>query len=126
MRRLKKVLSTHGEIDTDNARHPRLLHGDAVELISQLHGALVVGDENKLCGARHRTDEIIIAINIGVIEGRVNFVQQTKRWPKCLIWRRVANVRHQRRWATEHNCHADRRPWTAQLRLKPQYGCASV
>ena len=58
--------------------YTRLLHGDAVEVIDHFHGALVVGDHNKLRQRRNAAYHFTEAAHIGFVEWRVHLIEQTE------------------------------------------------
>src|SRR6185369_13882487 len=88
----------HGlvHVHTDQARHARLVHGHAHQLLCQLHGGLVVGDEDELHAAGHLAHDIAEAAHIVLVQRRVHFVQQTER--------RGVQVED-----GEHQCHGGQR-----------------
>src|SRR2546423_14251304 len=45
----------------------RLFHGDAVERVGHLHGALVVGDDDELRRAAHLTHHLVVAAHVGFV-----------------------------------------------------------
>ena len=63
----------------NDLRHPRLLHGHAVEQIGALHGAAVVGDHDELGVLGHGLDEIGEPLDVGVVERGVDLVEDAER-----------------------------------------------
>ena len=74
-------LSSAGLLDIDchHLRHALFLHGHAHQLLRQLHGDLVVADEEELGVLRHFLDQRAQPFGIGVIQRRVHLVQQAER-----------------------------------------------
>src|SRR5215470_18431383 len=65
--------------DRDDLRDARLLHGDAVQHAGALHGALVVGDEDELRAFAHLADHLTEAADVGVVERRIDLVEDAER-----------------------------------------------
>src|SRR5436190_15633008 len=68
-----------GHGDRDDARDGLLLHRHADQLLRHLHGDAVVADEEELRRLRHLRDELGIALGVGVVERRVDLVEQAER-----------------------------------------------
>lgn len=69
------------ELNREQLRDTLLGHSYAEETVHTRHGHGIMGDGDEL-GFRllgHLVEEITIARNIGVIERRVNFVEDTNR-----------------------------------------------
>src|SRR5260221_597514 len=66
------------ELHRDDFRDAGLLHGDAVHDGSGAHGALAVGDEDELRVQAHLLHHFRKAADIGFVEGRVHFVENTE------------------------------------------------
>src|SRR5262245_20314355 len=49
------------QVDRDQLGNTRLFHGDPVERIGDLHGALVVGDDDELRAIGHLANEVVEA-----------------------------------------------------------------
>src|SRR5260370_12449156 len=64
--------------DADEFGNARLLHRDAVEYAAHFHGLAVVGDDNELRLPAHFANQAGEATDVGFIEGRVDFVQDTE------------------------------------------------
>src|SRR5688500_7458981 len=71
----KRLLDVH----RDHARDARLGHGDADQLLGHLHRDLVVADEQELRLRRHALDEIAETRGVGIVERRVDLVEQAER-----------------------------------------------
>src|SRR4051812_13522391 len=77
LRRGRRAL--RGELHRDDLRDARLLHGDAVERVGDLHGALVVRDDDELGGAAHLPDHLVVPADVRLVERRVDLVEQAER-----------------------------------------------
>jgi hypothetical protein len=64
-----------GELDADAGGDSRLLHGDAVEAVADVHGPLGVGDDDELGLADELFDDAVEAVVVGLVEGSVHFVE---------------------------------------------------
>ena len=67
------------DIDFDDARNTRLVHGHADQLLSHFHRHFVVRDEQELRGDRHLLDQFAEAVSVGIIQRRVDLIEQTER-----------------------------------------------
>src|SRR5262245_29404114 len=67
------------DVDGDDARDARLGHGHADELLGHLHRDLVVADEEELRLGGHALYEVAEAAGVGVVERRVDLVEQAER-----------------------------------------------
>ena len=56
--------------------HALALHRDAVQNVGDFDGALVVGDHDELRPAGHFANEVVEASDIGVVERRIDLVEQ--------------------------------------------------
>ena len=56
----------------------RLGHGHTDQLLGELHGDLVVRDEEELRLARHLAHEVAEALGVGIVERRVDLVEQAE------------------------------------------------
>src|SRR4051812_34285443 len=72
-------LQRFADVDRHHARYALLLHRHADELVRHLHGDLVVADEQELRLARHLLHQLAEALGIGVVERRVDLVEQAER-----------------------------------------------
>lgn len=63
----------------DEAGNARFAHGDANQLVAGLHGAFAVGDDDELCLSRHFAQQRAESPDVGVVQRRIDFVQQAKR-----------------------------------------------
>ena len=62
-----------------DARDALLLHRHADQLLGHFHRDLVVADEEELGALAHLGDELGIALGVGVVQRRVDFVEQAER-----------------------------------------------
>src|SRR4051812_45077534 len=71
----------HGLVDVyrHESRTARFGHGDSEQLRGQLHGGLVVRDEDELHALRHLLDDVAEAADVVLVERRIHFVQQAER-----------------------------------------------
>src|SRR4051812_1749607 len=67
------------DVDGHETRAAGLGHGDAEELRGELHGGLVVRDEDELHALRHLLDDVAEAADVVLVERRIHFVQQAER-----------------------------------------------
>src|SRR5262245_20505835 len=67
------------QLDGDQLRDTRLLHGNAVQAVGDLHGFAVVGDDDELGVLLHAAQHLDEPADIGVVEGGVNLVEQAER-----------------------------------------------
>ena len=67
------------------------MHGHTNQLFGHFHGNFVVADEQELSFFAHRFDEFCIALSVGVVERRIDLVQQAKR---CRV--KLKNGKYQR------------------------------
>src|SRR5690554_1060751 len=79
-------------VDRDDPRNTLFLHGNANKLLGHLHGNFIVRNEKKLRLLAHAADQVCISFRVGVIQWRVDLVEQAK-------WRGVQleQRKHQRR-----------------------------
>src|SRR3546814_10201189 len=68
-----------GEVDGYQAAHARLAHGNAGQLLRGLHRRLVVGDKQELYLLAHLRDHGGEAADVGLVERRVDLVEQAER-----------------------------------------------
>ena len=66
------------EADFDSFGDASFLHGDAEEFVGGLHGAFVVGDDDEAALLGEDVQRGAEAADIGLVEGGVNFVEDTK------------------------------------------------
>ena len=69
------------EIDRDQLRHALLAHGDAEQPVDPRHGQAVMGDDQEagLGALGDLGDQAAEAVDIGVVQGRVDLVQHADR-----------------------------------------------
>ena len=65
-------------VDGDDLGDPGFRHGDAVQHLGGLHGLFVVRDQDKLRVLAHLFDHIGEAVEIGVIERRIDLVEKAE------------------------------------------------
>src|SRR5207245_11321822 len=65
--------------NADELGNAGFLHRYTVEHAACLHGLAIVSDDNELRLAAHLADEAREAADVGFIERRINFVQDTER-----------------------------------------------
>src|SRR5438093_718601 len=68
-----------GELDRDDLRDARLLHGHAVERVRHFHRALVVRDHDELRAAAHLADHLVVPADVRLVERGVHFVEEAER-----------------------------------------------
>src|SRR3990170_5972276 len=73
--KFKRLLDIHG----DDPGDALLLHSDADQLPRHLHCELVVADEQELCLLGHLAHQVAEALDVGVVQGPVNLVEQAER-----------------------------------------------
>src|SRR5579863_8290103 len=80
LRRLAELLGFL-QIDRDKLRHALLGHGDAEEAVNARHGEAMMRDdeEARLCGLADLFDEAAKAVDVGVVQRRVDLVQHADR-----------------------------------------------
>src|SRR5229473_2769582 len=66
------------ELDGDDLGDSRLLHRHAVERVGPFHGALVVRDDDELRAAAHLAHHLVVAADVGLVEGCVHLVEQAE------------------------------------------------
>src|SRR5215510_10977917 len=66
------------QIDRDQVRETRLLHGHAIEDVSRLHGLAVVSDDQELSLAGQFPENTEKTMNVRVVEGRVDRVEDAE------------------------------------------------
>src|SRR3954470_23015375 len=67
------------QLHADQFRHAGLLHRHAVETIGDLHRLAVVRDEDELGMVLHRLEHLHESADVGVVERRVDLVEQAER-----------------------------------------------
>ena len=67
------------EADRDPSGHPALRHGDAVELVAEAHGGLVVGDDDEVGAVEELLDHGAEPFDVRFVECRVDFVEDAER-----------------------------------------------
>ena len=73
------ALRSLAQLDADQGRDAGALHGDAVEHVGDLHRALAVRDHDELRVVGHRADRLGEAADVGLVERRVDLVEQAER-----------------------------------------------
>src|SRR5262249_31786959 len=73
------VAVTSVQLHRDQLRHAGLLHRHPVEAVGDLHRLAVVGDENELGVLLHALEHLDEAADVGVVERRVDLVEQAER-----------------------------------------------
>src|SRR5690606_13717215 len=68
-----------GAVHGHQARHARLAHGHAGQLVRGFHGRLVVGDEQELYLFARLADHRGETADVGLVQRRVHLVQQAER-----------------------------------------------
>ena len=66
-------------VHRDDARHALLLHRHADQLLGHFHRDLVVADEEELRALAHLADQLAVALGVGVVQRRVDLVEQAER-----------------------------------------------
>src|SRR5262249_9410033 len=66
------------QLDRDQGRETRLLHGHAIEDVSRLHGLAIVSDDQELGLAGQFPENTEKTMNVGVVEGRVDLVEDAE------------------------------------------------
>src|SRR6185436_3767331 len=77
-RRGEAAATTLTQSHADQLAHSRLFHGDAVELVRDLHALARVGDEHELRLLLQALEHANEAADVGVVEGRVHLVQDAE------------------------------------------------
>ena len=68
LRRLHRCqLGSLFDINRDDSRYARFVHGYTKKLVRHLHGYLVMGDENELHALGHLFHQIRVTANVGVV-----------------------------------------------------------
>src|SRR5690606_8562653 len=67
------------EIDCNQTRYARFAHCDTGQLVHRLHRRLVVRNDDELHLLGHLADDLAEATHIGIVERRVDLVEQTER-----------------------------------------------
>src|SRR5262245_40472666 len=67
------------QLDGNQLRNARLLHGNAVQAVGDLHGFAVVGNNDELRVLLHTAQHLDEAADVGVVERRVDLVEQAER-----------------------------------------------
>src|SRR5262245_7961227 len=67
------------QLDGNQLRNARLLHGNAVQAVGDLHGFAVVGNDDELRVLLHPTQHLDKAADVGVVERRVDLVEEAER-----------------------------------------------
>src|SRR5260370_39072192 len=65
--------------DADDFGHAGFLHGDAVEDAAGFHGFAIVSYDDKLRLRAHFADQAREAADVGLVQRRVHFVENTER-----------------------------------------------
>lgn len=75
------MLHLHGSLDIDvnDARDARFLHGDAYQLLRHFHRYFIMADEQKLRMLRHFFHHIAESLSITVVERRIDLVHEAER-----------------------------------------------
>jgi 3-hydroxy acid dehydrogenase/malonic semialdehyde reductase len=81
--------------DRDKLRDSALLHRHAVQQIGDLHGALVVGDEDELSAIFERVQRPQESVDVDLVEGGVGLIQNAERRRPVLEDREQQRQRHQ-------------------------------
>src|ERR1700730_9752277 len=66
------------EVDADDLRDARFLHGDAVDHVGLRHRAFAVSDHHELCRRAHLVDQFGEAAYVGLVERGVDFVENAE------------------------------------------------
>src|ERR1700731_1923343 len=66
------------EVDADDLRDARFLHGDAVDNVGLGHGAFAVSDHHELCRRAHLVDQFGEAAYVGLVKRSVDFVEDAE------------------------------------------------
>src|SRR5262249_44207479 len=85
-RRSNTLVQLHG----NQLRDPGLLHRNAVEAVRDLHGLPAVRNDDELRLAQHASKHVHESADIGIVERRVDFVEQAKR-----AWLVLEHAEHQ-------------------------------
>ena len=67
------------ELDGDQLRDAALLHRHAIEKVGDLHGALVVRDEDELRAMLEGVQRAQEAVDVDLVEGVVGLVEDAER-----------------------------------------------
>ena len=67
------------EVDRHQLRDARLLHRHAVQPVGDLHRAPVVGDDDELRAVGHLAHQLVEAADVGLVERRVDLVEDAER-----------------------------------------------
>src|SRR2546427_3604444 len=67
------------QLNRDQLRDPRLLHGHAVQTIGDLHRLPVVRDEDELSVLLHAAQHFYEPADVCVVEGRVDLIEEAER-----------------------------------------------
>src|SRR5262245_7356047 len=67
------------QLDGNQLRNARLLHGNAVQAVGDLHGFAVVGNNDELRVLLHTAQHLHEPADVGVVERRVDLVEQAER-----------------------------------------------
>src|SRR5262245_31671990 len=67
------------QLNGNQLRNARLLHGNAVQAVGDLHGFSVVSDDDELGVLLHAAQHFHEPADIGVVERRVDLVEEAER-----------------------------------------------
>ena len=73
-----RAASRRLQVDADDLGDAGFLHGDAIDDVGHLHGALGVGHHQELSGGGKPRDEIGEATDVGLVERRVHLVEHAE------------------------------------------------
>ena len=62
----------------NDLRDSRLLHRDTVQLVGRFHRPLAVRDDDELSILAHRTYHAGKTIDVGIVKGRIDLIQNTE------------------------------------------------
>src|SRR3981189_763201 len=66
------------QLHRDDLGDAGLLHGDAVERVGHLHGALVVRDHDELRSAAHLAHHLVVPAHVCLVEGGIHLVEEAE------------------------------------------------
>src|SRR5262245_8556155 len=67
------------QLDGNQLRNARLLHGNAVQAVGDLHGFAIVGNDDELRVLLHTTQHLDEPADVGIVERRVDLVEEAER-----------------------------------------------
>ena len=67
------------EIDRDEFAYTGFLHGDTVNYVYRAHGLFVMCYNDELAVFAELIDHVCEFANVGVIQGRIHFIEDTER-----------------------------------------------